>query len=181
MKKTGIDAYFIAAAAVTAALYTVLTLISQALGLLSFEVQIRFSEALCVLPLFTGAAVPGLALGCVITNLITGGAPWDIVFGSLATLVGAAVCRLVSNALTKRGRRKPAVLLSPVPNIIANTAMLPFIIKWVYGSELGLPLIAALVFAGEVVSCALGIPLAFVLERRKAGFGRKGQTRTQGE
>jgi uncharacterized membrane protein len=173
MYKTRIDAYFIAMAAVTAALYTVLTLISQALGLLSFEVQIRFSEALCVLPLFTGAAAPGLALGCVITNLITGSAPWDVVFGSLATLIGAVVCRLVSNALTKRGRRKLAIFLSPIPNVIANTAVLPFIIKWVYASELGLPLIAALVFAGEAASCALGIPLAFALERRRGGFERR--------
>lgn len=164
MKKK-FSAYYIAMAAVIAALYTVLTLLSQALGLLSFDVQLRFSEAICVLPLFTGAAVPGLALGCVITNIITAGAPWDVVLGSLATLVGAAVCRFVSVRLTRAGRRKLAIWLSPIPNILANTAVLPFVIKWVYASDMGLPLITALVFAGELASCALGIPLAFALDR----------------
>ena len=102
---------FITQGAVVAALCVVLTLISQALGLLSFDVQFRFSEALCIMPLFTFAAVPGLAIGCVIANLLTGGAPWDVVFGSLATLIGALVCRLVSSVLIKRGRKTAAIWL----------------------------------------------------------------------
>ena len=73
--------------------------------------QFRFSEALCIMPLFTSAAVPGLAIGCVIANLLTGGAPWDVVFGSLATLIGALVCRLVSSVLIKRGRKTAAIWL----------------------------------------------------------------------
>ena len=157
---------FIAQGAVIAALYVVLTLISQALGLLSFDVQLRFSEALCVLPYFTAAAVPGLTLGCVLANLLTGGAPWDILFGSFATLIGAVVCRLISKKLKGMGKRSLAIWLSPIPNILANTAILPFIIKWVYASEIALPLIAVFVFLGELVSCALGIPLAFALDRR---------------
>ncbi|MBO6062215.1 MAG: QueT transporter family protein [Clostridia bacterium] len=158
-------ARFLAQGAVIAALYVVLTLISQALGLLSFDVQFRFSEALCVLPMFTSAAVPGLALGCVLANLITGGAPWDIVFGSLATFIGAAVCRLITKPLRAKGRGRAASFLAPVPNILANTAILPFIIKWVYASELSVPLIALFVFLGELASCALGVPLAAALER----------------
>ena len=159
---------FITQGAVVAALCVVLTLISQALGLLSFDVQFRFSEALCIMPLFTSAAVPGLAIGCVIANLLTGGAPWDVVFGSLATLIGALVCRLVSSVLIKRGRKTAAIWLSPVPNIIANTAILPFVIKWVYASELSIPLLTAFVLLGELASCALGVPLAFALDRSKA-------------
>ena len=157
---------WIAQGAVIAALYVVLTLLSQALGLTSFSVQFRFSEALCVLPFFTSAAVPGLTLGCVLANLITGSAPWDVLFGSLATLIGAAVCGLASKKLRGAGRRKLGIWLSPIPNIVSNTLILPFIIKWVYLDEMSIPLIMAFVFPGEAVSCALGIPLALALDGR---------------
>ena len=165
-KDSGNSIRFLAQGAVTAALYVVLTLLSQALGLLSFDVQLRFSEALCVLPFFTAAAVPGLALGCVLANLLTGGAPWDIVFGSLATLIGAVCCRLISKKLKAAGKRSLAVWLSPIPNILANTAILPFVISWVYASPVSIPMLAVFVFLGELVSCALGVPLAFALDRR---------------
>ncbi|MBO4385200.1 MAG: QueT transporter family protein [Clostridia bacterium] len=165
-------ALMIAVAAVIAALYVVLTLLSQAVGLLSFDVQLRFSEALCVLPFFTSSAVPGLALGCVLANILTGCAPWDVVFGSLATLIGAIGCFFISKTLKKRGRETLAMILSPIPNIIANTAILPFVISWVYESPIPIPLLAVYVFLGEIASCALGIPLAFALNRRKGSvFG----------
>ena len=159
--------------AAIAALYVILTFVSQALGLMSFDVQIRFSEALCIMPFFTAAAVPGLTLGCVLANLLTGGAPWDIVFGSLATLIGAAVCRAVSKRLRGKGKDTLAVWLSPVPNILANTAILPFVISWVYDSPISIPLLAVFVFPGEAVSCGIGIPLAFALKKReKYMFGK---------
>lgn len=72
-----------------AALYVVLTYITNLLGLASGTIQVRFSEALCILPVFTPAAIPGLFIGCLISNLITGGIIWDIIFGSIATLLGA--------------------------------------------------------------------------------------------
>ena len=157
---------WIAQGAVIAALYVVLTLLSQAVGLLNFDVQFRLSEWLCVLPFFTGAAVPGLTIGCVLANLLTGSAPWDILFGSLATLIGAVISRLVSNALRKRGKDTLAIILSPIPNILSNTAILPFIISWVYESPVSIPLLALYVFLGELVSCAIGIPIAFALKKR---------------
>lgn len=167
---------WIAQGAVIAALYTVLTLISQAAGLLSFDVQIRFSEAICFLPMFTSSAVPGLALGCVLANLLTGSAPWDIVFGSLATLIGAALCRVQTKALMKKGRDKLAVWLSPLPNIISNTAILPFVISYVYASPISIPLLVLLVFLGELASCAVGLPVAFALMKRtKQVFGTEGR------
>ncbi len=166
MNKKGI--LFITQGAVIAALYVVLTLISQALGFLSFDVQFRFSEALCVLPLFSAAAVPGITIGCVLANLLTGGAPWDIVFGSLATFLGALACRFISKLLISRGKKAAAIWLSPIPNIITNTAILPFVIKWVYASELSIPLLAAFVLLGELISCALGIPLAIALDKSRA-------------
>lgn len=158
---------YLAQGAVIAALYVALTMLSQALGLTSFAVQLRFSEALCVLPLFTAAAVPGLTLGCVLANLLLASAPWDIVFGSFATFLGALVCLLVSRALDRAGKRKLAIWLSPVPNVLSNTLILPFIIKWVYLDEMSLPLIAVFVLLGEAASCGLGIPLAFALNKRR--------------
>ena len=87
MKNKGV--VFIVQAAMIAALYVVLTMIANALGLSSYSIQIRFSEALCILPFFTPAAIPGLWLGCLIANLMTGAIIWDIIFGSIATLLGA--------------------------------------------------------------------------------------------
>lgn len=80
--------------AMIAALYVVLTFIANLAGLASSVIQLRLSEALTILPVFTAAAVPGLAVGCVLANLLTGCAVWDVVFGSLATLIGAIGTRL---------------------------------------------------------------------------------------
>ena len=86
---------FAVQAAMIAALYVVLTYITNLLGLASGTIQVRFSEALCILPVFTPAAIPGLFIGCLISNLITGGIIWDIIFGSLATLLGAVFTYLL--------------------------------------------------------------------------------------
>ena len=88
-------------AGLIAALYTVLTIICNAMGLASGVIQVRFSEALCILPCFTVAGVPGLFVGCLVSNLVTGGAVWDIVFGSLATLLGAVGTRLLRKMSTE--------------------------------------------------------------------------------
>ena len=58
--------------AVIAALYVVLTMLANALGLANYAIQVRFSEALTILPVFTPAAIPGLFLGCIISNTMTG-------------------------------------------------------------------------------------------------------------
>ena len=86
MKKTTLT---VTQAALIAALYVVLTLLANALGLANYAIQLRFSEALTVLPFFLPAAVPGLFAGCILSNLLTGCLPLDVVFGSLATLLGA--------------------------------------------------------------------------------------------
>ena len=88
MKKNS-KALFIAHAAIIAALYVVLTLIANAMGLANYAIQVRFSEALTILPYFTPAAIPGLFVGCILSNIITGCVPLDVLFGSLATLFGA--------------------------------------------------------------------------------------------
>lgn len=66
---------FITQAAMIAALYVVLTLLANALGLANYAVQIRFSEYATILPFFTPAAIPGLWVGCVLANFLTGCAP----------------------------------------------------------------------------------------------------------
>ena len=80
---------YITYAAAIAAIYVVLTLIANALGLANYAIQIRFSEALTILPFFTSAAIPGLFIVCILANILTGALPFDVVFGSIATLIGA--------------------------------------------------------------------------------------------
>ena len=113
----------IANAGMVAALYVVLTWIANLLGLASGAIQVRLSEALTILPVFTAAAVPGLAVGCVLANLLTGCAFWDVVFGSIATLLGAIGTRLLKN--------KP--LLAWIPPVVSNAAIVPVVLMKVYG------------------------------------------------
>ena len=132
-------------AAAIAAIYTVLTVIAAGFGLANGAVQVRFSEALTVLPFFTPAAVPGLAVGCLISNIVTGCALPDIIFGTLATLLGA----LGSHAL-RRNR-----FLVSLPPILANTSIIPFVLSYAYHIPGGIPYFMLTVGAGEVISCLL--------------------------
>ena len=142
-------------AAIIAALYIVLTFIANALGLANFAVQIRFSESLTILPYFTKAAIPGLFIGCLLSNILTGCALPDIVFGSLATLLGA----LITYALRK------SKWLAPFGPIIANTIIIPFVLLYAYGIQ-PLWFSFATVAAGEIISCGLlGMLLLFSLEK----------------
>ena len=72
---------FITQGAVIAAIYVVLTYIVSLLGLTNGVIQVRLSEALTILPVFTPAAIPGLVVGCVISNILTGAVIWDVIFG----------------------------------------------------------------------------------------------------
>ncbi|MFA5561999.1 MAG: QueT transporter family protein [Eubacteriales bacterium] len=157
MKRTPI--LFLTQAAAVAALYVALTYLSFLLGLANGAVQLRLSEALCVLPFLTPAAVPGLFVGCLLANLLTGCAPWDILLGSLATLAGAAGCRAL---------RHQSPYLAALPTIAANTAVIPPVLQWVYGVEGALPLLFLTVGAGEVLSCGvLGTLLLLTLRKKR--------------
>ena len=116
---------FLTHAAVIAALYVVLTFAANALGLANHAIQIRFSEALTILPFFTPAAIPGLFIGCVLANILTGCAIPDVIFGGLATLLGA----LGTYFLRKQK------WMAPVPPILSNTLIIPFILSYVYHFE----------------------------------------------
>lgn len=90
-------------AGLIAAVYVALTFISALLGLASGAIQIRISEALCVLPLFTPAAIPGLFIGCAMANFLTGSLPMDVLFGSVATLLGAVGAYCIGKQIKKHG------------------------------------------------------------------------------
>lgn len=149
---------FLTQAAMIAALYTVLTIFINAFNLASGAIQVRISEALTVLPYFTPAAIPGLFVGCLISNAVTGAAPWDIVFGSLATLIGAAGTYLLR-------RWKWA---APIPPIVANTLIIPPILFFVYETPFTIPYLMMTVGIGEVLSCGvLGMALLLALQPHK--------------
>lgn len=150
---------FIVHAATIAALYVVLTLLANALGLANFAIQVRFSEALTILPFFTPAAIPGLTVGCIISNLLTGCVPLDVLFGSIATLLGA---------LGTYYLRKLSKWLAPLPPIVANTLIVPFVLAYVYRFEGSIPYFMITVGIGEVISCGvLGMILLNVLQKYK--------------
>ena len=136
---------FMTQAAMIAAIYVVLTIFISAFHLASGAIQIRISEALTILPAFTPAAIPGLFLGCLISNLITGAMLPDIIFGSLATLLGA----LGTYFLRKY---KWAI---PLPPIFSNVLIIPWILSYVYGFPGSIPYFMLTVGVGEIISCGV--------------------------
>ena len=147
---------FITQAAMIAAIYVVLTLFISAVNLASGAIQIRISEALTVLPAFTPAAIPGLFIGCLISNLMSGCLPLDVIFGSLATLIGACGTYLLR-------RCKWA---APIPPILANILIVPFVLAYVYHIPGGIPYFMVNVGIGEIISCGvLGMIIYNILAR----------------
>ena len=135
----------LANAGMIAALYVVLTWIANLLGLASGAIQVRLSEALTILPVFIASAIPGLTVGCVLANLLTGCAAWDVVFGSLATLIGAVGTRLL--------KYKP--LLAWIPPVVSNAVIVPIILIKVYGVPDAWWYLVLTVGAGEIIACGI--------------------------
>ena len=151
----------LAYAGIIAAAYVVLTWLSALVGLEGKgAIQLRISEALCILPYFTPTAIAGLSLGCLLANLFTAAALPDLIFGTLATLLGALGSYLLR-------RRK---FLVPLPPILANTLIIPVVIKTAYvGVEESLPFLFLTVGIGEILSVGvLGTILLLALERRRS-------------
>ena len=149
---------FLVQAALIAAIYVVLTVVFAPF---SFgEVQVRIAEALTILPVFLPAAVPGLFVGCFLGNMLGGAVLPDIIFGSLATLIGA---------IGTRALRKAHPFLAPIPPIAANTIIMPFVLKYAYAVDLPIPFMMLTVGIGEVVSCGIfGLVLYYALNGRRA-------------
>ena len=143
---------FIVQAAMVAAVYVALTMLSSMAGLASGTIQVRVSEALCILPIFLPAAVPGLWLGCFLANLLTGGILVDVIFGSIATLLGAIGTRLL---------RKHKFLCT-WPPVVANMIIVPFVLRYGYGFvteyngiDWSIPFNALTVGIGEIITCVV--------------------------
>ena len=164
MKDSRETVYLIAYGAVIAAIYVALTMVFQPI---SFgPIQFRISEALCILPVFTAAAVPGVSVGCFLANLLCGAAPMDIVFGTIATLIGAVGTRML----------KDKGWLACVPPIVSNALIIPWVLRFAYGAEDLIPFMIVTVAIGEVLAVGvLGNLLRAVLEPRKSLlFGSRG-------
>ena len=106
-------------AAMVAALYAVMGYFGDILSLTFGPVQLRFAEALTVLPFVFPAAAPGLAVGCLITNLLSPYGPMDVVFGTLATAIAAWLTIKV-----------PRWYLAALPPILVNAVILPPMWAW---------------------------------------------------
>lgn len=157
---------FMTQAAMIAAIYVVLTILFAPF---SFgEIQVRLAEALTILPVFTPAAIPGLFIGCIIGNILGGAILPDIIFGSIATLLGAIFTYKLRNH---------SKFLAPLPPILANTVIVPFVLKLGYGVALPIPFMMLTVGAGEVLSCGvLGIVVYSALYKYKDSIFKKAST-----
>ena len=144
-------------AAMIAAIYVVLCIVFEPISY--GAIQTRVAEALTVLPFFTPAAVPGLFIGCLVANLLGGGILLDVAFGSVATLIGAVGTYLL---------RKKSRYLAPLPPIVANVLIIPFVLRYGYGDPLPIPFLMGTVGLGEILSCGMmGTVLLVVLSRYK--------------
>ncbi len=147
---------FITQAAMIATLYVVLTFIANLLGMASGVIQVRLSEALTILPFFTPAAIPGVTIGCLLSNILTGCSLLDIIFGSLATLIGT-----VGSYFLRKNK-----FLIPLPPIIANTIIVPWVLRISYDVPDAIPYMMLTVGIGEIISCGiLGLALLSVLKK----------------
>ena len=153
MKNSSNKVLYLAQAAMIAAIYVVLTVVGASLAF--GEVQIRFAEALTILPVFTPAAIPGLFVGCLIGNTLGGAILPDIIFGSLATLIGA---------IFTWSLRNKSKFLAPVPPVVANIIVVPFVLKYAYGSEGVFVMFFVTIGASEFIVCGIiGMILLFAL------------------
>jgi len=152
---------YITHAALIAAGYAALTI---GLAPISFgQQQLRVAEAMAVLPAFTPAAVPGLFIGCAISNTVSFLGLPDLIFGSLATLLSALLTSYAARALKDSGLALRALVL-PMPAVIINAAVIGAMLSVLAD----IPFIAAAagVLAGQALSCyGVGAPLYVALDR----------------
>lgn len=160
----------LAHSAMIAAVYAAATYLSAGLGLAYGPVQLRISEALTVLPVFTPAAVPGLALGCLIGNLSSPYGIWDVIFGTAATLLAAVFSRRL-----RKIRIKGLPFLSMLMPVVFNAVIVGAEVAICLSSQasfIGFITAAGEVALGEAIACvALGIPVFYAI-RRSGIFGK---------
>ena len=150
VRRTGASTRYLTRGALIAALYVGLTYVSTVFGLSSGAIQFRISEALSILPVFMPEAIPGLFVGCILSNIVSGCAIWDIVFGSIATLIGAVGAYLLRNL---PGKLK---WIATLPNLVSNMVIVPFVLIYAYGVSDGFILLSISVGIGELVCGVIG-------------------------
>ncbi len=153
-RKKTLSVIFIAQAAIIAALYVVMVMVLPMIS--SGPIQARIAEALTVLAAFTPAAIPGLTIGCLLANILTGGVIVDVICGTAATLIGA-----IGTWLLRKNK-----YLAPIPPILANAIIIPWVIKYAYGDGWPIWLLMITVGVGEIISCGvLGLLLVFAVKK----------------
>jgi uncharacterized membrane protein len=153
MKKPAFSAGNLTLAAIVAALYAAVTLLFAPISY--GPVQFRVSEALTLLPALFPQAVPGLAVGCLIANLLGSATPWDVIFGTLATLLAAA--------LTRRFRKN--VWLAGAAPVLCNAVIVGLVLHFTLADALLIPTVLSVGLGEVVVVYALGVPMVFALRR----------------
>lgn len=151
---------YLARGAMIASLYVALTYLAFILGLSSGAIQLRISEMLCILPVFFPEATVGLFLGCLISNLITGCVVWDIIFGAIATLIGAIGARLL------RFLPKGLMFIATLPTLFSNMLIVPLVLIYAYGLSGGYFYFMLTVGIGEFITAVLGGTLLYYLLTR---------------
>lgn len=155
---------YLTKAATIAAIYTVLTYAAAAMNLAYGEVQFRFSEALTILPIFCPAAVPGLAVGCLLSNILSTVNPLDMVIGTLATLL-AALCTRALRGVTIKGYP----LLSMLMPVLFNGVLVGAEIAWFAGEntfwQAFVPASLSVAAGEAAVVLGLGTLLFFVIKK----------------
>ena len=148
----------IAISGLIAAVYIALVIIFQPISFR--QVQFRIAESLTVLPFFTVSAIPGLFIGCLVGNILGGAAILDILFGSLATLIGAIITFIL---------RKRKYLFAPVGPIVSNTLIIPFVLKYAYAITLPIWISMIYIGIGEIISCGI-LDLILLLALKKTNI-----------
>lgn len=159
---------YIITGALIAAAYVALTFLSNVFSLAYGPIQLRLSEVLTILPIFTPAAISGVAVGCFIANIASFNII-DMIFGTLATLLAAVLTYLLRNI-----RFKGLPLLAMLPPVVINAVVIGLEIAFfymntadsAYGIALGFIFSAVQVGIGELIVCyVLGIPFFLVVQR----------------
>lgn len=153
--------------ALIAAVYAAATYLSASLGIAYGPIQFRFSEALTVLSLFTPAAVPGLTIGCILGNLSSPFGIWDIVFGSLATLLAAIFGRMLRK-VTVKGLPLLSIIMPVIFNALIVGAEITLLMPTDEANLTAFVIAALEVGAGELAVClAGGIPIFYALKKTR--------------
>ncbi|MBR2489466.1 MAG: QueT transporter family protein [Clostridia bacterium] len=162
---------FIITGALIAAAYAGLTYLSNVFGLAYGPIQLRVSEVLTILPVFTPAAIPGLTVGCFIANIGSFNAV-DLIFGTAATLIAA-----ILTYLFRKIRFKGLPLLSLLPPVLVNAIIIGFEIAWFFLPEgysfWGFVISGLEVGLGQLIVCyVFGIPFYLAVKKYRI-FERK--------